>query len=272
MRQQASVTPEIEPERIDRLFDIRNLRVFLPGGYGAIGEAIAVAMARMGAEVAVAGPNGDKAEALAARLRADGGRSHAFALDARDIGDIARTTEAAVARMGGIDALINCVGIQREQRLMDVTEEAFDELYKTNLKSAMFLAQAVARDQIARGEGGRQIHLLSVRSQLALRDRGYSAYCATKGGLAMLVKQHAMELAPHGVTVNGVAPTFIKSDRIRPHLDRPEFRDFILDRNPLGRIGDPLEVVGQVIAFAAPAGSYMTGQIVYVDGGVTASQ
>jgi gluconate 5-dehydrogenase len=164
------------------------------------------------------------------------------------------------------------VGIQREQMLMEVTEETFDEVYETNLKSAMFLAQAVARDQIARGKGGRQIHLLSVRSQLALRGRGYSAYCATKGGLVMLVKQHAMELAPHGITVNGVAPTFIQSDRIRPHLEKPEFRDFILERNPLGRIGDPLEVAGQVIAFAAPAGSYMTGQVVYIDGGVTASQ
>jgi len=111
-----------------------------------------------------------------------------------------------------------------------------------------------------------------VRAQLALRDRGYSAYCATKGGLAMLVKQHAMELAPHNITVNGVAPTFIQSDRIKPHLDRPEFRAFMLERNPLRRIGTPLEVAGQVIALAAPAGSYITGQIIYVDGGVTASQ
>ena len=88
----------------------------------------------------------------------------------------------------------------------------------------------------------------------------------------MLVKQHAMELAPHNITVNGVAPTFIQSDRIRPHLEREEFRKFILSRNPLGRIGEPIEVAGQVIALAAPAGSYITGQIVYIDGGITASQ
>ncbi|MEP6146417.1 MAG: SDR family oxidoreductase, partial [Nisaea sp.] len=132
--------------------------------------------------------------------------------------------------------------------------------------------QAVAKHQIARGAGGRHLHLLSVRSQLALRGRGYSAYCSTKGGLLMLLKQHAMELAPHGITVNGVAPTFIQSDRIRPHLDRPEFRDFILERNPLGRIGDPVEVAGPIISLVSDAGSYMTGQIVYVDGGVTASQ
>ena len=132
--------------------------------------------------------------------------------------------------------------------------------------------QAVARHQVERGIAGRHIHLLSVRSQLALAGRGYSAYCSTKGGLLMLVKQHAMELAPHNITVNGVAPTFIQSDRIKPHLDKPEFRDFMLERNPLGRIGTPTEVAGQVIALAAPAGSYITGQIVYIDGGVTASQ
>jgi gluconate 5-dehydrogenase len=229
-------------------------------------------MGLRGAEACIAGPREAKAKALAARIADGGGRAHGLRLDAQSVSSIDEATGAAIAAMGGIDVLVNCVGIQREQAIMDVTEETFDEVYRTNLKSAMFLGQAVARDQIARGRGGRQVHLLSVRAQLALRGRGYSAYCATKGALVMLVKQHAMELAPHGITVNGVAPTFIQSDRIRPHLDKPAFRDFILDRNPLGRIGDPLEVAGQVIAFAAPAGSYMTGQIVYVDGGVTASQ
>jgi gluconate 5-dehydrogenase len=265
-----NLTPEVDLDAIDRLFSIRGLRVFLPGGYGALGEAIALGMTRHGAHVAIAGPDGAKAETLARRLRTEG--THGFALDARSPAAIAEATDRAAAAMGGIDVLVNCVGIQREQRLMDVDEETFDSVYETNLKSAMFLGQAVARHQIAQGTGGRQIHLLSVRSQLALRHRGYSAYCATKGGLVMLVKQHAMELAEYNITVNGVAPTFIQSERIRPHLEREGFRDFILDRNPLGRIGEPIEVLGQVITFAAPAGSYMTGQIVYVDGGVTASQ
>ena len=170
------------------------------------------------------------------------------------------------------DILVNCVGIQREQSLLEVTEEAFDLVYETNLKSAMFLGQAVARHQIETGIGGRHIHLLSVRSQLALRGRGYSAYCSTKGGLLMLVKQHAMELAPHNITVNGIAPTFIQSERIRPHLERSDFHEFILSRNPLGRIGEPSEVAGPVVALAGDAGGYVTGQILYVDGGVTASQ
>lgn len=267
-----SLTPEIDLSRIDRLFKIDGLRVFLPGGYGAIGEAISIAMARLGARVVVAGPSLDKASTLAKGIVDHGGIADGLELDARDVSSIKNCTHEAIRLMGGIDVLVNCVGVQREQALMEVTEETFDDVYRTNLKSAMFLAQAVAQDQIDRGNGGRQIHLLSVRSQLALRGRGYSAYCATKGGLVMLVKQHAMELAPHGITVNGVAPTFIQSDRIRPHLDKPAFKDFILERNPLGRIGDPLEVAGQVIAFASDAGSYMTGQVVYVDGGVTASQ
>lgn len=268
----ASLTPEVDPVAIDRLFDVTGLRVFLPGGYGAIGEATALAMARRGAVVTVAGRNGEQARALAARIAAGGGKGFGFSLDARHPAEIAAVTAQAIEAMGGIDVLVNCVGLQHEQALLEVTEEVFDEIYRINLKSAMFLGQAVARQQIAQGGGGRQIHLLSVRAQLALRGRGYSAYCATKGGLAMLVKQHAMELAPHNITVNGVAPTFIRSERIRHHLERAAFRNFILERNPLGRIGDPLEVVGQIIAFAAPAGSYMTGQIVFIDGGVTASQ
>lgn len=267
-----SLTPRVDIAALDGLFDLTGLRAFVPGGYGALGEAIAWGLARHGAAVAVAGPKLEKAQALAADIAASGATATGYGLDARRPDAIADVVDAAAADLGGIDIMVNCVGIQREQPLLEVTEAAFDEVYETNLKSAMFLAQAVARNQVAAGRGGRHIHILSVRSQLALRGRGYSAYCATKGGLLMLVKQHAMELAPHNITVNGVAPTFIQSDRIRPHLEREEFRRFILDRNPLGRIGDPVEVVGQVIAFASRAGSYMTGQIVYVDGGVTACQ
>jgi NAD(P)-dependent dehydrogenase (short-subunit alcohol dehydrogenase family) len=267
-----SQTPCVDLAALDHLFNLHGMRAFVPGGYGALGEAIAWGLARYGAEVAIAGPTAAKAEKLAQQISATGTRAIGVGLDARSTRQITDTVDHVAETLGSIDIMVNCVGIQREQTLMETTEEIFDQIYETNLRSAMFLAQAVARHQIAAGRGGRHIHLLSVRSMLALRGRGYSAYCATKGGLLMLLKQHAMELAPHNITVNGIAPTFIKSDRIRPHLEREEFRDFILNRNPLGRIGDPIEVVGQVIAFAGSAGSYVTGQVVYIDGGVTASQ
>jgi NAD(P)-dependent dehydrogenase (short-subunit alcohol dehydrogenase family) len=267
-----TLTPSIDTKALANLFDVSGQRVFLPGGYGALGEATAWGFAQGGAHVVIAGPSSDKANALASAIRSAGYMAEGMKLDARDTSAITRVTNDAADHLGGIDVLVNCVGIQREQSLAEVTPEAFDFMYETNLRSAMFLAQAAARHQIAAGTGGRHIHLLSVRSHLALRDRGYSAYCATKGGLLMLVKQHAMELAPHNITVNGVAPTFIRSDRIRPHLERAEFSAAILKRNPLGRIGEPIEVVGPVIAFAAASGSYITGQVVYVDGGITASQ
>jgi NAD(P)-dependent dehydrogenase (short-subunit alcohol dehydrogenase family) len=267
-----SLTPRVDVAAVDHLFNLQGMRAFVPGGYGALGEAITWGLARYGAEVAIAGPTAAKAEALAGQISATGARAIGIGLDARKTREITEVVDHVADTLGSIDIMVNCVGIQREQTLMEATEEVFDQIYETNLKSAMFLAQAVARHQIAAGRGGRHIHLLSVRSMLALRGRGYSAYCATKGGLLMLLKQHAMELAPHNITVNGIAPTFIRSDRIRPHLEREEFRDFILSRNPLGRIGDPIEVVGQVIAFAGSAGSYVTGQVVYIDGGVTASQ
>jgi NAD(P)-dependent dehydrogenase (short-subunit alcohol dehydrogenase family) len=268
----ARLTPNIDTAALDRLFDVNGARVFIPGGYGAIGEAIAWGFARRGAAVAIAGPSAEKAQALAGSIAEAGGHAHGLRLNARETADIRICVDEAASLLGGIDILVNCVGIQREQALMDVTEDVFDEVYQANLRSAMFLAQSVARHQIQADRGGRHIHILSVRSQLALRGRGYSAYCSTKGGLLMLVRQHAMELAPYNITVNGVAPTFIQSDRIRPHLERADFRDFIVERNPLGRIGDPIEVVGQVLTFASLAGSYITGQTIFIDGGVTASQ
>jgi NAD(P)-dependent dehydrogenase (short-subunit alcohol dehydrogenase family) len=268
----ASLTPKIDVEDLQRLFDLDGKTAFVPGGYGAIGEAICWALAVRGAHVFVAGPSEQKAHALASAISEAGFIAFASDLDARSVEDIRKVTRTAIDALGRIDILVNCVGIQREQALLDVTEETFDLVYETNLKSAMFLAQSVARHQIENAIVGRHIHLLSVRSQLALSGRGYSAYCSSKGGLLMLVRQHAVELAPHNITVNGIAPTFIQSDRIRPHLDRAEFHDYILARNPLGRIGKPIEVAGPVVALAAAAGSYVTGQVIYVDGGITASQ
>lgn len=267
-----TLTPAIDLAALESQFSLTGKVAFVPGGYGALGQAICWALAIHGARVAIAGPSGDKARRLAGELCERGFDARGWALDARRVENIETVVDDVAATFDAVDVLVNCVGIQKEQPLMEVTEETFDLMYETNLKSAMFLAQAVARHQIESASGGRHIHLLSVRSKLALRDRGYSAYCATKGAMAMLVRQHAMELAPHDITVNGVAPTFILSDRIKPHLDRTEFREFILSRNPLGRIGDPIEVAGPVIALAAPAGSYITGQVLYVDGGVTASQ
>ena len=119
---------------------------------------------------------------------------------------------------------------------------------------------------------GRHVHLLSVRSQLGIRNRGYSAYCSTKGGMAMLIKQHAVELAHRGITVNGVAPTFVYTELIRYIVEDPAYHDKIVSRIPVGRIAEPKDVVAPVLFFCSPGGCFVTGQTLYVDGGITASQ
>lgn len=249
---------------------------FVPGGYGGIGAAIVWGLALAGARVAVAGRSVAKAEELAGALRAAGHDAIGAAIDAHSTESIRSAIDGVAARFGNLDLLINCVGIQREERHSEVSEAAFDEVVQVNLKAAMFMSQAAARHQVAAvGAGrapGRQVHLLSVRAQLGMRDRGYSAYCATKGALVMLIKQHAVELSAHGITVNGVAPTVVRGDMGAHWLANPATRGPLLARIPLGRVAEPEDVVGAVLFFCSPAASFVTGQILYVDGGVTATQ
>jgi NAD(P)-dependent dehydrogenase (short-subunit alcohol dehydrogenase family) len=267
------ITPQVDFQReLAPLFDLMGKVAYVPGGYGGIGEAIAWGLAMRGAAIAVSGRDKAKADAMAARLRESGHDALGVAMDANRVSDIKRSVAAVAKRFGTIDILVNCIGTQIEQPLLEVTEEAFDAVYQVNLRAAMFLAQAVAKQQMARKRGGRQMHILSVRAQLGLRNRGYSAYCATKGGLVTLIKQHAMELAPHNITVNGIAPTFVYTEMIRHVMENQVFRKQLLSRIPLGRIADPKDLVGPALFFASPASAFVTGQILYVDGGITASQ
>ncbi len=267
------ITPKIDAKTdLSGLFDLSGKVAFVPGGAGGLGEAIAWGMAAHGASIAIGGRDVGKAKALSDELSKAGHNAMAVGMDATDISTIERAVADVADHFGRIDILVNCVGIQIEQPLLEVTEDAFDKVYESSLKAAMFIAQAVAKRQVQRAEGGRQVHLLSVRSQLGIRARGYSAYCATRGGLVMLVKQHAMELAPHNITVNGVAPTFVYTEMIRHVMENPEFRKQLESRIPLGRIADPKDIVGPVLFFTAPASGFVTGQILYVDGGITSSQ
>ena len=240
------------------------------GGYGGIGEACARALAEQGATVVVAGRDAAKAQACAQAL-SERGTADAAAFDMTDVASMRSAVDAVAARHGGIDFLVNCAGTQQIQPLTEVTEETFDRIVGVNLKGAMFLAQAVARVQIAAGRGGRHVHLLSVRAMLGMRDRGYSSYCSSKGGLAMLVRQHAVELARHGINVNGVAPTVVRT-RMASDWSDPEVHRRLLERIPLGRIAEVDDVSGVVLFFLGAASSFVTGQILYVDGGITATQ
>ncbi|MEO8132773.1 MAG: SDR family oxidoreductase [Betaproteobacteria bacterium] len=267
-----AITPQVDFKvELAGLNEFTGKVAFVPGGYGGLGEAIAWGLAQRGARVMIAGRDAGKAEALASAIRGAGFDAAGTAMDAHSVPAIRAAVDQTLDKYGALDILMNCVGIQREEPLLEVTEAAYDEVYQVNLKAAMFLGQAAARHQVRAGRG-KQVHLLSVRAQLGLRNRGYSAYCSTKGGLVMLIKQHAMELARHGITVNGVAPTVVRTEMARHWLENPETRKQIIDRIPLGRVADPRDVVGPALFFCSPGSDFVTGQTLFVDGGITASQ
>jgi gluconate 5-dehydrogenase len=180
--------------------------------------------------------------------------------------------DGVVSHFGRLDIFVNCVGLNLEEKAEEVTEERFDYVLDVNLKGAMFQAQAAARHMIRQGTGGKQVHIGSVRTMLALRGRGYSAYCASKGGLATLCKQLAAEWAPHKINVNLVAPTFVRTQLVANMLSDANFYNSLVARVPLGRIAEPDDVRNAVLFLVSPASDFITGQTIYLDGGITATQ
>jgi gluconate 5-dehydrogenase len=255
----------------EKYFGLGGKVALVTGGYGGIGAAVCEGLASMGARVAIAGHNEEKAQALARELTGKGHDAFAVAFNALSVSDTRRMVDAVAAHFGRLDILVNTVGGQREEKADEVTEDNFDHVIDLNLKSVMFQAQAAARHMIAVG-GGKQVHFGSVRSQLALRGRGFAAYCAAKGGLSILCRQLAAEWAPHKVNVNVIAPTFIRTEQVAKWLADPDFYKNLVARIPIGRIGETEDVVGAVLYFVSPASDFVTGQTLYLDGGITTTQ
>lgn len=244
----------------------------MTGGYGGIGAAVCQAFGERGARVVISGHDGSKARACAEGLRARGHDAYAAEFDVLSVESTRRMVDEVADRLGRLDILVNCVGLNREEMATDVSEETFDHVLDVNLKGAMFQAQAAARRMIEQGSGGKQVHIGSVRSLLALRGRGYAAYCAAKGGLAILCKQLAAEWAPHRINVNVVAPTFVRTAQVAHMLSDATFYEGLVARIPLGRIAEPDDVAHAALFLASGASDFLTGQTLYLDGGITATQ
>ncbi len=257
---------------LDQRFRLDGKVALVTGGYGGIGAAVSRGLAEAGAKVAVSGHNADKAAACAQALRNAGCDSYASTFDSLSVAETRRMVDDAAGHFGRLDVLVNCVGLNREEKAEEVTEEMFDHVMDVNLKSAMFQAQAAARHMIRQGAGGKQVHIGSVRTLLGLRGRGYAAYCASKGGLAILCKQLAAEWAPHRINVNVVAPTFVRTGQVAHMLSDPQFYEALVARIPLGRIAEPEDVWNAVLFFVSSASDFVTGQTLYLDGGITATQ
>ncbi len=255
------------------LFSLKDRVIIVAGGSGGIGSVISEGFASFGAAVVIWDYALDKAQTLAEAIqkRHPSSRVTASYLDAKNVQGIKEQLQPITEIHGRADVLVNCVGTHIEQPAEEFTEEQWDTVVSLNLKSAFFLSQAVANQQIAHNTGGRHIHISSVRSALGLR-RGYSAYCASKGGLNMLIKQLSTEWAAHGIRVNGIAPTFTRTPLVSQYVNDPVFMETLIARIPAGRICETTDLAGIAAFLSMPISDYITGQVIFADGGLTAAQ
>lgn len=234
------------------------------GASSGIGRACALALAEAGADLVVAARNADALRRLADEIAAEGGACRPLAVDVTDV-DALRTALAGVPRL---DALINCAGRNLPEPVEAVTPERFDAVFDLNVRAAFFLCQEAVLHMRRHGGGGA---IVNVSSQMGhVGAPGRTVYCASKHAIEGLTKALAVELARDGIRVNSVCPTFVETPMTAPMFEVPSFRDDVLAKIPMGRVGSVDEVTGAVLFLVSAQASLITGASLLVDGGWTA--
>ena len=245
-------------------FRLDGRRALVTGASSGIGFGAAAALAEAGAEVWLVARRSDELEAARAAIAAAGGRAEAQALD---ITDLARTADF-VREKGPFDVLVNSAGLARHSPALQTTPEDYDAAMNLNLRAAYFLTREVARGLIEAGRPGSLINVSSQMGHVGGPDR--AVYCANKHALEGMTKAMALEWAPHGVRVNTLCPTFIRTPLGEQTLAIPERRAWILSKIKLGRVGEIADIMGPVVFLASDASAMMTGTHLVIDGGWTA--
>jgi NAD(P)-dependent dehydrogenase (short-subunit alcohol dehydrogenase family) len=247
-----------------RSFRLDGKRALVTGGGRGIGLTAASALAEAGAHVTLAARTQREIEDAAAAIRARGQQAEALALDVTDIAAV----RAAIERAAPFHVLVNNAGTNRPKMLMDVTVEDFDAIMGLNVRAAFFVAQAVARQLIDAKAPGSIINISSQMGHVGAARR--TVYCASKHAMEGFTKAMAIELAPHNIRVNSLGPTFLETPMTRPFFENKAFRDEVLGKIKLGRLGQLEELTGAIIFLASDASSLMTGSALVLDGGWTA--
>lgn len=245
-------------------FRLDGLRALVTGASSGIGLGAAAALAGAGAHVTLVARRQAELDAVAEAIRAAGGQAQSLALD---ITDIAATADA-VAAHGPFDILVNSAGLARHAPALDTTPEDYDAVMGLNLRAAHFLTRAVARGLIDAGKPGSLINISSQMGHVGGPDR--SVYCASKHAIEGMTKAMALEWAPHGIRVNTICPTFIRTPLGEQTLKDPAKKAWILSKIKLGRVGEIADIMGPVVFLASPAAALITGTHLLVDGGWTA--
>jgi len=237
------------------------------GAAQGIGRAIAVRLAQEGAKIIVEDRlDSALAEETLAEVRAAGSDGCVVAGDIGNLSDVARAVQEGVAKFGRIDVLVNNAGVEHNASFIDVTEADYDRVLDINLKGAFFITQAFVRHLRDTQRAGRIVNISSVHEELPFPH--FTSYCASKGGMKMMMRNLAVELAPLGITVNNVAPGAVGTAINDKLLHNPAQLTALLGNIPLKRLGKPLDVANAVLFLASSEADYITGTTLYVDGGL----
>lgn len=251
-----------------RLFDLSSRRALITGASQGLGYTLARGLAQHGATVIMNARNVARLEEAVQRLRADGLSAHALPFDVTDPVAAQIGVDHAESAFGPIDILVNNAGMQHRAPLDQFPLDQWDALMRTNVSSLFYVSKPVATHMITRGRG-KIINIASVQSELA--RPGIAPYAATKGAVRNLTRGMATDWARHGLQINAIAPGYFRTELTQSLVDNPEFTQWLSQRTPAGRWGDPTELIGAAVFLASDASSFVNGHTLFVDGGMTAS-
>lgn len=250
------------------LFDLSGKTALVTGSSRGLGYGLARGLAEAGARVVLNGRDKQRLARAVEELRQGGLEVYGSAFDVHSREDIHRAVSAIEEELGAFHILVNNAGMMLRGDLAEVEEGVWHQILETNLTSAFLVSQRVVKGMVKR-RYGKIINICSLMSELGRKTTG--AYAASKGGLKMLTKAMAVDWAAHNIQVNGIGPGYFITDITKVLAENPEFDAWLKNRTPAGRWGDPRELIGTAVYLASEASSFVTGQIIYVDGGILAS-